>query len=672
MAKKKTLLVLLLVVSLALMLVIVYFIKTRYGYFGYSYHQYIEDMALKYDAAVETNLSKINSDIQYLSKDNLVKSVFVSSGKGESTGNYYPDFDKIRNAIEDCQKLQILDFDGKIIFSVDTNEINKIKIVRQIMTAVKDHFLTNDFAYIYLLNKDLLASFYSVPVENTSTTNGGFVVLYYKMNKLFSGIPRGSIVADGAISNLLVTSRMFLNNNKVNYLMDYMKNPETFTKIETNEKSVYVVRKNIHGIELLYYPSNEKFIPILGGIALTACLLLFFLVVTALVLILRDEKVIQDMPVKPVNVSIHEEPVQPEKPDELKDLIKDIEENKPYGESEAKKGIEDMIMANGIHLTEAMPEISSEYMDMEAGTPSAGEKIKQPEKLEIPEPSQAVPENLETYDFIKPSRETDLFAEEERILSSIESQAPAREEKTPSQHETAEEDEFILNESFNENEFPGIETGLKSEQKEEIPEFEPFKFDLEDIKKEEPANEEIKAGDEMFEITAEEMPPLSELDQAVETISLDAGEIAMSEPPQKLSTIYTVEDYGKVAVDLAKNSLNINRILIMKREGEKFRPIQSSGYKNGEIKMQADDPVITLFLSKLKGLDIKGNLSASRYLNERFDPADLNNINEIFIVPVVKKENVVGIAVYAKNKEIKEPTHYQKAELFNMSFLQEE
>src|SRR5208283_6055739 len=109
MSKKKTLLFALLLVSLALMLVIVFFIKTKFGYFGYSYNQYIEDMALHYDAAVETNMNKINTEIQFLSKDNLVKNVFESSSRGEDTGKYFDEFDKIKNSIGDCQKLEVLD-----------------------------------------------------------------------------------------------------------------------------------------------------------------------------------------------------------------------------------------------------------------------------------------------------------------------------------------------------------------------------------------------------------------------------------------------------------------------------------------------------------------------------------------------------------------------------------
>jgi hypothetical protein len=663
MAHKKTVLVLLLVVSLLLMLTIVFFIKTRYGYFGYSYHQFIEDMALKYDAAVETNMGKINSDIQYLSSDDLVRSVFESSSRGEPTDKYYPDFDKIKNAIEDCQKLQILDFEGKIIFSLDTNEINKIKVVRKIMTVVDDHFLTNDFVYIYLLNKDLMASFYPVPKENTGATNGGFVVLYYNMKKLFSGIPSGQIVADGAISNLLITSKTILNKNKVNYLMDYLKNPQMYKKIEKNEKSVYVVRKNIHGIELLYYPSNERFIPILGGIALTACLFLFFLVVTALVLILREEKIIQDIPVKPVNVNLNRDLNESDKTNNLKTLIRDIEESNPYNEKEAKQGIEGMIMTNGIHLTEAIPEISSEYqesMDKQEGISS--EEKEGPSVESKP---------VETYDFIKPSKATDLFAEEDLILKNIEANAPAAEKRVSSLKERTDEDEFELKESFVNNEFPDFKSGLKEEKIGEEPEFESVKFDMGEFK--ETGHETVKQAsmEENLEIPVEEMPPLADLDKKIEMVSMDAGEAAMAEPPQKVSSICSVEDYVEVIQDLIKKSLNINKIMVLKRENDEFSTIINKGYIKGNLIIQAEDPLLKLFQSMKKGIDINGNLSASSYLKDRFDTGDLEKVDEIFIVPIVKRDDIVGIAFYSKDKNISNLSHYQKLELLNLSFLQE-
>ncbi len=632
MTKKKTLLVLLLVVSLALMLVIVYFIKTKFGYFGDSYHQYIENIALNYDTTVETNMSRINSEIKYLSSDKLVKSVFESSSRGEDTEKYFDDFDKIRNSIPECQKLQILDSIGNIIFSVETNEINNIRIVRPIMASVRDHLSTNDFTYIYLLNKDSLAAFYNVAPEISSTTNGGYVVIYYKMSKLFAGISSGQIVADGAISNMLITSKISLNNNNVNYLLNYMKNPEMYKKIEKNEKSVFVVRKNIHGIEVLYYPSNERPIPVIGWIALVACLLFFILVVIALIMIMRDEKLISDMPIKPVNINIHEEG-SVEKPDEIKTLINDIEGNKLYEEKEAKKSIEDMIMSNGINLTEAFPVAEDENIALK-------DDIYGPDtKIEIAEPSMISEDGgIDTFESVKPTKQTDLFAEEERILSNIESQVPHKEESSVKIGDLGEEDEFMLNESFNESEFPVFDVPAAEEQ----------------VAFEAPAIPEIK------EVRAEE-PMIENLPEDI-----------MMEPPQKISSILTVEDYGKLAIDLAKNSLNINKILILEKHENEYIPIIKEGLAADNFKIMPNDPIFTMFLSGGKGLDIKGRIYETRYFMERFKPEDIRDIDEVFITPIIKNKEITGIAIYLKQQGIHEPTHFQKSELLNLSFLQDQ
>jgi hypothetical protein len=652
MAKKKTLLVLLLVISLVLMVVIVSFIKTKFGYFGYSYHQYIDNMALQYDAAVETNMGRIDSEIKYLSKDNLVKNVFESSSRGEDTMKYYDDFNKIRNSIQDCRNLQVLDHEGNIIFSTETNEINNLMIITPIMTAVKNHIQTNDFTYIYMKDKDSLAAFYSVEADQTATTNGGFVVIYYKMSRLFSGIAGGQIIADGAISNMLITSRNILNDTNINYLMNYLKNPESFKTQDTNEKSVYVVRKNIHGIQVLFFPSNERYIPVLGLVLLITCLLLFVLVVAALIMVMRDEKIISDMPVKPIKVNVVDE-YAGEKPDEIKTLIDDIEGNRIYGENEAQKGIEDMIMANGIDLTEG------------SFGPSSGE----PEKINIEEPSKITEnpyEEINTYDEIKPSSRTDLFAEEERILGNIESMVPYKEERSARLEDLEEDNGIVLSESFNEPEFPAFEAPRGGAG-------EPAAFEMPDMPELKEVPEEILKAEEIkVEVPEIELPefeiPVHEADA-----ENDAGTIAMMEPPQKTSSILTVEDFGKIAVELARKSLNVNKILILEKKDDRYIPIIKEGLDpSADFKIMANDPIFTMFLSGGKGLDIKGNMSRTRYFNERFDSKDIEGIDEIFITPIIKNREITGIAIYLKAAGIPDSTHYQKSELLNLSFLQDQ
>jgi hypothetical protein len=365
-----------------------------------------------------------------------------------------------------------------------------------------------------------------------------------------------------------------------------------YTKIEKNEKSNYIVKKNIHGIEVLYFPTNEKYIPVLGGIALSACLILFFLVVTALIMIMRDEKIISDIPVKPVNVNLRRENTPKDKPDEIKTLIEDIEGNKPYGDTEAKKGIEDMIMANGINLTEAFP------------VPE--------EDLQPSEP--VVYSGIETFESIKPTKQTDLFAEEERILNNIETRVPDKKEKPAYHGNIPEEDEFKLTESFEEPEFPAFE--------EPVPE--------------------------------------------VEAIPLDI----MSEPPQKVSSILTVDDYGRIAVGLAKN-LNFAKSIILEKNVDRFIPKIKEGIITDNFMLLADDPIFTMFLSGGKGLDIKGDAGKIKYFKERFDSGDIEDVDEIFLTPIIKDKEMAGLAIFLKKKGFPEPTHYQKCELLNLSFLQD-
>ncbi len=663
MAKKKTLLVLLLVVSLALMLIIVYFIKTKFGYFGYSYHQYIENMALQYDAVIETNMNIINSEIQYLSKDNLIKSVFTSSSRGEDTSKFLDDFDKIKNSIQECQNIQVLDSDGDIIFSNDTNEINNLKIVPPIIMAVKGHFSTNYFTYVYMKDRDSLAAFYTLNQENTATANGGFVVVYYKMAKLFTGISKGKIIADGAISNMLITSKMVLSDNNINYLMNYLKSPENYKKIETNEKSVYVVRKNIHGIEVLYYPSNERYIPVLGLILLVTCLLLFILVVSALIMVMRDEKIISDMPIKPINVNIAEESAY-EKPDEIKSLISDIEEDRVFGEKEVQKGIEDMIMTNGFNLTESIPssEVSNtaEVEKEEFPVPEF-EEIPAESNMKIPEPLTVSENNvINTYSELKPTKQTDLFAEEERILSNIESQVPFKEERSANLEGIEEDFKVELKESFHEPEFPSFETmgrpsgELNTFQPPELPEIKEFPDEI--------LNAEEIQFEAPVEVAAEK--------PAETPVQKDTGLAAMMETPEKVSPIITVEDFGKIAVELAKRSLNIHKILVLEKHEERYIPIIREGIAATDFKLMTNDPIFTMFLSGGKGIDVKGNIRETRYFREKFEQADIEDIDEIFITPIIKNREITGVAFYLKQIGTPESTHLQKSELLNLSFLQ--
>ncbi len=672
MAKKKTLLILLLIFSLASMIVLVFFIKNRLGIFGEYYRQYIERMVSAYYATIETNMNKIDSEIIYLSKDNLVQSVYKSSKSGENTEKYLEDFDKIKNTIPECQKIQVLDSEGKIIFSNDTNEIYASKIIKPIMSAIQNHFITNTNMYVYFLNKTSFASFYPISAEDSKPAKKGFVVLHYKMEKLLPGGPSTHLSVTYAMSNIILMSGAGMDTNKIKFMLSYINNPESYKKLNKGYKNLVIAKKYINGTVQGYYPNNEKYIPLFGIIALIINLCLFFMVVIALIQIMRNEKMIQDMPIKPVNVPLREKKIAEVKKDEIKDLIMDIEDNKPFEDKEAKKGIEDMILSNGIDLTASFPEAEPEINEMPEIDLSQEAMGETQEMIEISEPSFEMPQAINTYDHIKPSKETDLFAEEERILSNIESKAPVRKEKEINIDEDLSDEEIVLSESYHEE----IPHEIQEEHKEDIVEFEPFSFEMEPFSGENPeeaAKKSVSAEKgELPEIKVEEMIPLTEEAKTGVSVPMDEGEAAMAEPPQKVSSICSVEDYGKVAFDLARNSLNILNILILKRINNQFMCIMKEGFQTDKFAISEKDPVFQMFLSQNKGLDIKGEIKNTRYLKERFSAQELDSIDEVFIVPIVKKESVVGMAIYGKQKGTAEATHFQKSELLNLGFLQDQ
>lgn len=105
--------------------------------------------------------------------------------------------------------------------------------------------------------------------------------------------------------------------------------------------------------------------------------------------------------------------------------------------------------------------------------------------------------------------------------------------------------------------------------------------------------------------------------------------------------------------------------------GDKYTSIMATGFQISDFTMSGNDPILKLFLSKMKSVDIKGDIKDTRYLKERFPESELNNVEEMFIVPVIRHNDVEGIAVYARETGTIEPTNFQKSEIFNLGFLQE-
>lgn len=144
----------------------------------------------------------------------------------------------------------------------------------------------------------------------------------------------------------------------------------------------------------------------------------------------------------------------------------------------------------------------------------------------------------------------------------------------------------------------------------------------------------------------------------------------LSEPPTRISTIHDVPSYAKAAHDIAKTALGMNRVCILEKRGERFENVMQDGF-TGSLGLSTSDPLYKKVLSQHKSLDIQQNLDKASYLKQWFKDGELQNLEELFITPVIKGGEVVGIGIYGREKGTTEPTDLQKSELYNIGFLQE-
>jgi hypothetical protein len=162
-------------------------------------------------------------------------------------------------------------------------------------------------------------------------------------------------------------------------------------------------------------------------------------------------------------------------------------------------------------------------------------------------------------------------------------------------------------------------------------------------------------------------------------VSTTTGEEALSEdidfkkvfgePPVRLSSISSVEAYSDVALDIAKNSLNLSKVAVLKKGNDGFDNLITNDFEK-PFSFSFDDPLIKKLVNKRKSTDVRGDLTKSQYLKEKFSESDLANFAELIFVPIIKGKEIEGIAVYAREQGIKEPTNLQKSELHNIGFLQ--
>ncbi|MCX7882063.1 MAG: hypothetical protein N2314_02445 [Brevinematales bacterium] len=144
----------------------------------------------------------------------------------------------------------------------------------------------------------------------------------------------------------------------------------------------------------------------------------------------------------------------------------------------------------------------------------------------------------------------------------------------------------------------------------------------------------------------------------------------LSEPPKRISTIHDVPSYAKAAHDIAKSALGMNRVCVLEKRGEKFENVLQDGFQVA-LNLSTNDPLYKKVLAHHKSLDIQQNLEKASYLKQWFKDGELQNLEELFITPVIRDGEVVGVGIYGREKGTHEPTDLQKSELYNIGFLQE-
>lgn len=670
MSFKKIILVLLLIFSLVSLFVIVYFSKNKIGMFGKLYDEHVKRNTEIITKTVQTNINIIKNEINYLSQEDIVKNVFEAYYLSISQ----PEANKIieiKSKIQDCNKIQLIAKDGLIVYSTIDEENLKQKIKDSVFEKIVKHFSSTESPFFYFLNNQQFIAFQKQSLIVSNELTEGYVAIYYNSNKLINGLPAKKLKVPFSYENFLFLSKSNIDKRDLNLIIENYEKLKDAKK-DGFEKTIGAISQ-FEGIKIVYYSKNEKFISPWTILFIIIDLVLLLLVIFTLFQLFREEKMYQEVALRTLKTdtvdSTHSE---------IGDLVRDIEEDNVVKSDIAEEGIEKMIMQNNVDLyaapsdtkTSFTPETPSyeeksefeieeepttefgsglEEKQIEESTPEFAFEseqnidIKTPE-IEIPEPIEpASTIKLDDYSELEPDKETKLFAEQENILQEVTNDYIEKEEslKGITPEETAQEEDELKN----------IE--------------ETIEFDIPEV-------ENIEVGSlannlpEIEEKTATEQPKFD----TIEETEADLKNV-MEEPPQKISTIATVEDYGNVAKDLAKNYLGMTNISILKRENNHFSIVMQDGFENSNISFDMNDPLVSMFLSKGKSVDIKGNLD-SKYVKSKFNSNDIANLEEIFIVPIAKKGELVGVGFFGREKGVKEPTNFQKSELFNMGYLQEE
>ena len=145
-----------------------------------------------------------------------------------------------------------------------------------------------------------------------------------------------------------------------------------------------------------------------------------------------------------------------------------------------------------------------------------------------------------------------------------------------------------------------------------------------------------------------------------------------SEPPVRMNTLSKIDDYVDAVINLSKTNLHMDKVFVFKKNGENFETVASEGLTQSNYIMDENDPIYRSVLAKHKSIDITGDLKSTRYLKERIPYEHLENLAELFIVPVIKDNSVDGVAMFGRNYGSEEATNIQKYELYNIGFLHDD
>ncbi len=625
MTLKKIILILLLIFSLVSLFVIVYFSKNRIGMFGKIYDDYIRKNTEIISQIVQSNMITVKGETKAVSEEDVVKSIFESYFLRLASIDSTP-LGEIKNKIPLCIKIQLIDKDGVIVHSTIEEERLTQKIKSSILEKIQSHFSVKETPFVYFLNKEQFLSILPVSYVITNTIYYGYVALYYNTAKLLANLPRtGKLKIPFSFENFVFLSSGNIDNKDINLILQNYENLKGGEN-EGLEKTIGGISQ-FDGIKLVYYAKNEKFISPWTIFFIVIDLILLMLVIFTLLQLGKEEKLYRGVALS----SLKTDTVSGEK-SEIGELVRDIEEEKIYEEGEAKEGIEEMIMQNQV---EFFPPAGEEVY----------EKIPELKESALPEQTYELKEEVEEIQSIEPDHKTKLFAEEEGILEGI----------SNSYIETEE--------SLKEKVTEEVETEKVAEPSDLGAIEESIEFGIPEV-------ENVKLAEDLEKIEEAAVVTTPKRQETKEELEADLHE-AMVEPPKKLSTIATVEDYGGIVLDLCKNNLGMSKILILKRENSHFTPIIQEGFKSSNITFDIDDPLVKLFFSKGKCVDIKGNLN-SIYLQSKFSESDISGLEELFVMPIIKKDEIVGIAFYGRESGVPEASNFQKSELFNMGYLQDE